>query len=129
MLRSAWVNLKKANGVAYSDHDDLCSVVKRDAEFLRRQIALLDPRIIMCGYTFGIVRGVLFPDARKIDGTDFSYFTTEGRLVLDYYHPGRKSLESYAPLIAELKRIQARLLQSGSCLPMNSARMLGFSCT
>ena len=107
MLRSAWVNIKKANGVPYSDGGNLYVVARRDAAFLRRQIALLDPRVVLCGYTFGIVREVLFPDAEKINGTEFSYFTPEGRIILDYYHPGRKSRDSYKPLTVEVERIRA----------------------
>jgi len=107
MLRSAWVNIKKAEGIAYSNSGDLHSVAKRDADYLRRQLALLDPKVVLCGYTFGVVREVLFPDAKKIAETEFSYRTTNGRIIIDYYHPGRKSRESYGPLIDEVQRIVA----------------------
>jgi hypothetical protein len=110
MLRSAWVNIKKANGVPYSDGRDLYEVAKRDAAYLRRQMALLDPKIVLCGYTFGIVRDTLFPDAERITGTEFSYRTHGGRIILDYYHPGRKSRESYRQLIAEVEKVRANLV-------------------
>jgi len=107
MLRSAWVNIKKANGLPYSDGGDLYTVAKRDAAYLRRQMALLDPRIVLCGYTFGIVRDMLFPDAERINGTEFSHRTHGGRIILDYYHPGRKSRESYRQLVAEVEKVRA----------------------
>jgi hypothetical protein len=107
MLRSAWVNIKKANGIAYSNNSDLNAVVRRDGDYLRRQVSLLAPKIVLCGYTFGLVRESLFPDAAKISDTEFSYCTANGVIIIDYYHPGRKSRESYVPLVEEVSRIMA----------------------
>lgn len=107
MLRSAWVNIKKANGVAYSDNNDLRAVVKRDADFLKRQLKLLSPRIIVCGRTFGLVRDTLFPASQKITGAAFSYSTADGVIIMDYYHPARKPRYSYWQLAEEIKRILA----------------------
>jgi hypothetical protein len=101
------VNIKKADGVPYSDGGDLYAVAKRDAAFLRRQMALLNPKIVLCGSTFGIVRDVLFPDAQRITGTDFSYRTHGGRIILDHNHPSRKERDSYKKLIAEVEKFRA----------------------
>lgn len=109
MLRSAWVNIKKADGIAYSDNGNLREVVMRDGDFLRRQIALLAPRFVICGYTYGTVQDVLFPGAQKIVGTEFSYSTPDGLVVVDFYHPGRKSRESYSMLAEEACRISSSL--------------------
>jgi len=109
MLRSAWVNIKKADGIAYSNNCNLREVVMRDGYFLRRQIDLLAPRFVICGYTYGTVQDVLFPGAQKIAGTEFSYSTSDGLVVVDFYHPGRKALESYRLLAEEAARIASSL--------------------
>ena len=105
MLRSAWVNIKKAEGTAYSDNGNLRAVAERDAKYLKKQISLLSPKFVLCGYTFGTVRDLLFPDAQKIAGTAFSHITTSGMILVDYCHPGRKARESYKPLVEEARRI------------------------
>lgn len=107
MLRSAWVNIKKVDGLPYSNASDLHAVTVRDARFLTRQIELLNPRVILCGATFEIVRDTLFPEAEPIAGTEFSYLSKQGIVLIEYGHPGRKTRESYQPLIEEVQRIQA----------------------
>lgn len=119
MLRSAWVNIKKADGIAYSDNGNLREIALRDGSFLRRQVALLAPRFVICGYTYGTVQDVLFPGAQKIAGTDFSYSTPDGLVVVDFYHPGRKSRESYSLLAEEAVRIANSL---SSHLPAKEER-------
>jgi hypothetical protein len=112
MLRSAWVNIKKADGVPYSNNNNLHQVIKRDAPFLRRQIEMLNPRLILCGKTFDIVKDELFQGCERIPNTEFSYHQDGRRIILDYIHPGRKARDSYKLLIEEVKRIrQAGMLQ------------------
>lgn len=108
MMRSAWVNIKKANGVSSSSSKDLSQVVRRDAVFLRRQIDLLRPKIILTGNIYGIVRGELFPDSQHADGTasGFSFQQSNGRIIMDYFHPTRQSKESYKEIIREVESIQ-----------------------
>ncbi len=106
MLRSAWVNIKKANGVATSDYDDLNHVVKKDARFLRQQIDLLSPRLILCGNTFGLVKDELFPGYKRIPGADCSYHQGQDRIMIDYWHPARKSKDSWKPLVEEIRSIR-----------------------
>lgn len=106
MLRSAWVNIKKADGLPYSNAADLHAVAMRDADFLKRQIDLLKPRVILCGATFGIVRDILFPDSEPIKWTQFSYLSHTGIVLIDYVHPARKARESYRALECEVARIQ-----------------------
>ena len=105
MMRSAWVNIKKSDGVAYSNNNDLHQVLKRDAPFLRRQIELLSPRFILCGRTFGIVKDELFPNCERIPNTKFSYRQGQGRIIFDYYHPARQSRESYKDFVEEVKKL------------------------
>jgi len=105
MLRSAWINIKKAGGVSKSDADDLRGVVERDILFLRRQFKLLSPRIVLCCGTFDLAVDLLFPDHQMIRGTSFSY-RSGSVIVIDFRHPARAACESYEPLIEEIERIR-----------------------
>ena len=105
MLRSAWINIKKANGVSHSNANDLRCIAERDLRFLSRQIELLSPHIILCCGTFSLVGDLLFPDHQKIRGTTCSY--QSGNLVIiEYRHPLYARRESYEDLFAEMERIK-----------------------
>ena len=105
MLRSAWINIKKANGVSKSDVQDLRGVVDRDIRFLRRQFELLSPCIVLCCRTFNLVKDLLFPGLQKIDGAKFSY-RSGSVVIIDYMHPARAPRKTYEPLIEEIERIK-----------------------
>jgi len=105
MLRSAWVNIKKADGISTSRYNNLVDVVKRDGQFLIRQINLMAPRIILCCGTFSIVKNLLFPNVQKMPDTERTYCCDQ-YLVVDYRHPGRAAKVSYIPLIEEANRIR-----------------------
>lgn len=105
MLRSAWVNIKKANGLSKSNYANLSEVLVRDHAFLAKQIELLNPKIVLCGNTFSVAKPFLFADAERIAGTDFSHITPSGVIVIDAYHPGRKPKESYLSIVSEARKI------------------------
>ncbi|GEM_PF-1795721 len=105
MLRSAWINIKKANGVSHSDANDLSIVVRRDHIFLKKQIDMLNPQIILCCATFEIARDPLFSNCARIQGTKFSY-RSEGRVIVNYRHPARASRETYMPLMEEARMLR-----------------------
>lgn len=110
MMRSAWVNIKKADGEAQSNNNDLTQVVKRDAMFLRRQLDLLNPKIILCGNIYGIVQGELFPDGQPVVGTasGFSSRQNNGRIIMNWFHPAaRKNKDAtYKEIISEVESLQ-----------------------
>jgi len=100
MLHSAWVNIKKADGNPNSAPQDLFQVIRRDTSFLRRQIDLLSPKVVICCGTFGFVKDALFANTRRIDGTNACYATNDV-IVVDFRHPARASRESYMDLAKE----------------------------
>lgn len=106
MLRSALINIKKADGVSRSSAKNLHAVANRDAVFIKRQIKLLSPTIILCCGTFPFIARSILPDHSAIRGTQFS-FQSEGLPIIAVRHPGFASLQSYKPLAEEVMRIKS----------------------
>ena len=91
MLRkTAVVNLKKVNGASSSSDDDLMQYTKDNAEILRREVAYVQPQIIVCGGTFKFLKE-LYDVKIKHHCDNWYYWLDLGDmkkvLVLDYFHP------------------------------------------
>lgn len=85
--QTAVVNVKKSNGLAESQGDDLWQYVRDDKDLLKKELELINPDIIVCGYTFGMLSEVLGNEL-DMDGTiDTMYGFWKDKLVIDYYHP------------------------------------------
>ena len=104
MLKSAWVNIRKIDGVARSNDKVLASIAQRDKHLLSEQIDLINPNIILCGGTFGIVEGTLFQNAERIKETEFCY-EWNGRLIIKFRHPGRAAITTFLTIFEDLNRI------------------------
>lgn len=112
--RIAVVNIKKSNGNPSSDDNDLMKYVREDEELLRRELTIIEPDVIICGYTFQLVKDVLqgievFPEGDGKWGNS---------LVIDYYHPsnwhgaaGNTEIHYYA--LREICRTKLSLGQQG----------------
>ena len=90
MLRKiAVVNVKKVDGKKSSDHDELMTYARDNAEILRREIAHTQPRIIVCGKTFDFLKEI-YGLAGKYSCDNWYYWLeldgVGAVLVLDYYH-------------------------------------------
>lgn len=92
----AVVNIKKSNGEKRSDMKELLIYAKHDKEELRAQIEMIDPDIIVCGYTIEPLDLLYDYKIRKYNTTNYygAYITKEiggkERIVLDFYHPANK---------------------------------------
>ena len=85
--QTAVVNVKNSNGLAESQGDDLWQYVRDDKDLLKKELELINPDIIVCGYTFGMLSEVLGNEL-DMDGTiDTMYGFWKDKLVIDYYHP------------------------------------------
>ena len=83
----AVVNVKKSDGLAESTEDDLWQYARDDKDLLKRELELVNPDIIVCGYTIGMLHEVL-GDELELDGTiDTMYGFWRDKLIIDYYHP------------------------------------------
>jgi len=89
---SAVVNIKKSGGTVQSVHDDLERYGQQDGSYIKKQIDLIDPQIVICGYTWCYVKH-LWPDAQ--DGGYDLVLRVGGRVFIDFWHPAsyQKSLE------------------------------------
>ena len=94
-----YVEIKKMTGNPRSTFDDLNKYAERDADFLRRQLAIIAPDIIYCAGTFEQCRYIYpstYPSGLKpVDNRVYKISinannddkTTKDVYVIDYYHP------------------------------------------
>ena len=83
----AIVNVKKSNGTNTSSYNDLEKYAREDRPKLEQQLELLQPQVILCGNTLGLLKlvldGVLKNENTWADKIAF----WKNTLVIDYYHP------------------------------------------
>lgn len=85
--QTAVVNVKKSNGLAESTEEDLWQYVKDDKDLLKKELEIVNPDIIVCGYTFGMLSEVLGEELERDNTSDTMYAFWKDKLVIDYYHP------------------------------------------
>lgn len=106
LLSAAIVNIKKSDGSSKSDRDDLGWFYERDKDVLKSQIELLAPEIIVCGYTWDIVRE-LWPDAKKVEQhSDLVWEIPRLGRAVDFWHPANQypNLLNYHGLLSVLNQ-------------------------
>jgi len=87
LRNAAYVNIKKPKGRSKSSATDIMSYAKTDRGYLRREIDIVDPHIVVCGRTF-------WPYHAIYDGNNSIRQVTDrlhmhgNRVVIDFYHPG-----------------------------------------
>lgn len=92
-LEAAVVNIKKSNGRSQSDLNEIAAYARNDSDFLRKQLNLLSPHVIVCCNTWEAMRGAWqqvprrqeFPAETGIDPN--LLFVVDGRWVVNYWHP------------------------------------------
>lgn len=86
LLSSAIVNIKKSSGKSSSEYDDIITYAKEDSSLLEKQVLLINPDIILCGYTFEPFKTFWKKPLNKVGNTGF-IFKSEGLTVIDFWHP------------------------------------------
>lgn len=109
---SAIVNIKKSNGCSRSSDEDLKKYAREDKEYIKKQIKLINPQIVICGYTRGFVEG-FWPDWRKV--SDLVY-VADGRIFIDYWHPANQypnklNYYAFAFLLQQAQRAEPHLFE------------------
>lgn len=89
LLSSAVVNIKKSSGKSHSNYDDLRKYAEKDRVYLREQIKLINPDIIICGYTKELLEIFWDEKIHKINNTDLIY-DSSGIKIIDYWHPANQ---------------------------------------
>jgi hypothetical protein len=86
LLSAAVVNIKKSRGKSSSDYDDVMKYAREDAELLREQISLINPEIIVCGYTYDYFTEFWQGSIEQVGDTGF-VFRTANHILVNYWHP------------------------------------------
>lgn len=102
LLRTiAIINAKKSNGKTASDYNDLLHSVQNDWTYLKRELELLSPDIIVCGNTSGLLRvlygATVSNQTVNADGlipaermNQNGYALVGNQIIIDYYHPANR---------------------------------------
>lgn len=96
------VNVKKSNGTVRSDYADLLRYAVFDQAFLKRELEILKPDVIVCGNNSSLLRllyGAALTDNGKVseDGAipyrsmhENGYAIVGNQIILDFYHPANQ---------------------------------------
>lgn len=93
LRRIAVVNVKKSDGAKGSGKDNILQYAKYDCTELRRELELIDPTIIVCGYTISSLNIIMGYDITCRQNPNLYYFIRlngHNVIVLDYYHPSNR---------------------------------------
>lgn len=86
LLSSAVLNIKKSSGNTQSNPDDLKHYVLNDGEFIKREIELINPSIIICGYVWEYLDH-LWPNANQV----YDLVYRDGKtFIVDFWHPANR---------------------------------------
>lgn len=90
----AVVNIKKSCGKSNSNMGEILKYAEQDKDFLSKEIELIDPDIIVCGYSIQALMKVFDLKIKENSGyysENWFYVTDEifgkKRIILDFYHP------------------------------------------
>jgi hypothetical protein len=86
LLSTAVVNVKKSSGQPYSDIDEIKHYAQLDSEFLKLQIDIIDPTIIVCGSTWNSVKHI-WPDTVQVYDL---VWTNNTCIFIDFWHPANQ---------------------------------------
>lgn len=103
----AAMNIKKSGGRKRSDDEDLMVYAQYDKAELYEQLQLIDPTVIVCGYTMDYLNVVMPDPVKRFAGESQNLFyktqlNGHDVLVVDYWHPSNQypDLMNYYTLMA-----------------------------
>lgn len=91
-LRSiAFMNVKKVGGGSTANHNEIEKWLERDITFLKEEIEIINPKLIICCLGFSQITRALFNEVPEGDwhstGYGVPYAELGERLIVDFYHP------------------------------------------
>ena len=84
VLGCAYINIKKSSGGARATKEVEVHADKY-AEFLKRQVALIQPDIVVCGGTYKLLKKHVYPGLSRVSKRVHQF---ENRIFINAYHPG-----------------------------------------
>lgn len=97
VLRCAYINIKKSSGGARATREVEVHA-QTYAALLRRQVALIQPDIVVCGGTYKMLKKHVYPSMARVSERVHQF---ENRIFINAYHPG---------YIADRKRMYEQVL-------------------
>ena len=90
--RIAVMNLRKSNGSRNSGDRQFVKYAKADNELLNRQFNLINPDIVVYGYTFDAAKGIhnLSSTKKENPSSHWYYIDQYNRVHIDYFHPANR---------------------------------------
>ena len=87
--RIAVMNLRKSNGSRNSGDRQFVKYAKADNDLLQRQFNLINPDIVIYGYTFDAAKGIHNLSAIKKESPNphWYYIDNNNRVHIDFFHP------------------------------------------
>lgn len=89
LRQAAVVNIKKSDGKSRSNYEELRNYVAADREELLEEIKLINPGVIVCGYTSSLFKEIIGKENITEESKNWYYFWGD-TLVIDYYHPANQ---------------------------------------
>ena len=98
LRQAAVVNVKKSGGEKVSDYKEIQRYAEYDRRELRREIELIDPTVIVCGYTISALNIIMetpvkeYANAEQQNSNLFYTVQINGHaaIVLDYWRPSNQ---------------------------------------
>ncbi|OQA84751.1 MAG: hypothetical protein BWY27_01438 [Bacteroidetes bacterium ADurb.Bin234] len=107
------VNAKKKSGGSFANYNEIYDHVNRYKDFLRQQLDIYSPNIIVCGGSrkMADIAKALYGDVIdfvKMEGSNWIWYSVEKKLILiDSYHPSAPGItneEKYDTLIEHFQK-------------------------
>jgi uracil-DNA glycosylase len=110
LLACALINLKKTTGGARAT-DAVEHATARDTIFLREQIELINPQVVVCGGTYKSIKQHLYPTIRRVAPR---VHEVGERLFINANHPSylKKTAEMYDDVVGSYQRYKAALREA-----------------
>jgi hypothetical protein len=112
--KGAIINVKKQAGRTWSSRSEIRRYAGEDQDFLRRQIELINPKIVVCGNTWHALRDYVWQEGEKKPVCE-GVFHIRDWYFIDYSHPGKRAtyVNKYSELAHLLQKALAVLAADG----------------
>lgn len=112
LCRAAIVNIKKSEGVNGSSNEELYYYAARDRALLIEQIMLIQPTLIVCGGTYGMLRCV-FTDLPKMENSSHGACYLDDCKVIATCHPNKRGNTSNKRKYNDVMNLYMSLRKNG----------------
>ncbi|MFA9218355.1 MAG: hypothetical protein ACEQSK_14805 [Sphingomonadaceae bacterium] len=87
----AYMNMKKSSGGANTNQNSFAAHVKEYAPYIRRQIELIKPDVVVLGGTFQAVKHHVFPELERVGERAHCF---NGVLFINAFHPAQRTISA-----------------------------------